>query len=143
MSTIKISVPFIPPSGNHYRGIRVIPVKGKMMPMFYHMAAAKDWWRLIEVAANGQVCDSALYNVAFVIYFPPRSRMDIDNASKCCLDALTRAKVIRDDRYINELHAYKVKVASDAETRTDIFIRPAGQLGMFSEIPPMPSLKDW
>lgn len=134
--SLNLTVRLIPPSGNTYKRIRILPVRGKMLPTFYHTKEASAWWKAVEIAAAGRAVTSELYRVAFIVYFPPRSRMDIDNANKCILDGLTRAGVIRDDRYVIEVHAYKVKVATEREARTEIFIREAGQLNMLT-------LEDW
>ena len=139
--TLKIIVPATPPSGNNYTRARCAPMGGKMMPLFYHTKEAKAWWKIVAQFAHGRSVDSGLYTVAFVLHLPPRSRMDLDNGSKCILDSLTKAGVIRDDRYVTELHAYKVKAATDADARTEIYIRPLGQMSLLG--PAMPSASDW
>lgn len=134
--TLDFTVRLVPPSDNLYKRIRIVPVKGKMLPTFYHTAQAKAWWKAVASAAGGARMTSELYRVAFIVYFPPRSRMDLDNANKCIMDGLKHAGVIRDDRYVVEAHAYKVKVKTEAEAKTEIFVRAAGQLDV-------PGLEDW
>lgn len=140
---LKLNVPMTPPSVGHYQGIRIITPKatGKPLPMFYDTSEAKAWWKAIAASAGGRNVEAAQYIVAFVLHLPPRSRMDLDNGAKCVLDGLTKAKVIRDDRYVIEVHAYKVKAPTDWEARTEIYIKPAGQLSLLEVS--MPSIDDW
>jgi len=53
---------------------------------------------------------------------PHISRPDIDNLEKICLDCLVKAgNIIKDDRFISELHAIKLY---DSHPRTEIEITP-------------------
>lgn len=49
-------------------------------------------------------------HVVLTLYPPDRRQRDIDNSIKAVLDALTSAKVWRDDSQVDELHVTRSKV---------------------------------
>ena len=129
---VKIVIPMEPPSANHYMKYRVM---GNIVS-HYPSAEAKAWWHAVRIYADGQVCDAEHYEVAYVVYQGKGSKGDVDNASKCCLDGLAKAGVIRNDHYVTAVHGYKFR---DRENpRTEIFVAAYGHLrSEMMHIPPV------
>ena len=103
MAELKIEIPGIPPSGNHYKTYRVV---GKHV-QWYHTAKAKAWWGIVAAKAAGRQIRGLSYVVSYVVYLPTARKQDVDNFAKCTLDSLTRAGVIHDDSAVVDLHGYK------------------------------------
>ena len=103
MPELRIEIPGIPPSGNHYKTYRVV---GKHV-QWYHTAKAKAWWGTVAVFARGRQLRALYYVVSYVVYFPTARKQDVDNFAKCVLDGLSRAGVIDDDAGVVDLHGYK------------------------------------
>ena len=51
MPELRIEIPGVPPTNNHYKSFRVMPTRnGKSVPNWYHTAKAKEWF---AAAATG------------------------------------------------------------------------------------------
>ena len=136
---LKIIVPLTPPSQNHYMCYRVVPMNGKHQVAAYPAKEAKAWWAAVANCSDGKMLEAVKYEVAYVVYQGSGERGDVDNYSKCILDALVKASVIDSDHKVFAIHGYKLR---DRESpRTEIFIREYGQLNLLS--PPMPAMEDW
>ena len=55
MAEIRIEIPCVPPSGNHYKTFRSVPNgKGGSVPSWYLTKEAKAWYRDIAILARGE-----------------------------------------------------------------------------------------
>jgi Holliday junction resolvase RusA-like endonuclease len=107
MSEIRLVVPMIPPSGNHYKDFQIItPLGKKPFVQWYHTAEAKAWWGMVEMVAGGRKLRGPSIEISYIVFLPQR-RADVDNYSKCIFDALTEAGVIKDDRYVDDFHGHR------------------------------------
>jgi len=136
---LKVTVPLTPPSVNHYMKYRVMTVHGKSTVTSYPSAEAKAWWQAVAVCFSGRAFPAKDFEVAYAVYQGANERGDVDNYSKCILDALVKAEVIDSDHKVFAMHAYKGRDRNNP--RTEIFIREAGQINLLE--PPMPRLEDW
>lgn len=131
MNDLRIVVPGVPPSGNHYKTYRIVPAgKGRSFVQWYHTPKAKAWWELVAAAANGRSMLAMSYQVHFIVYRETLRNVDVDNYTKCIFDALTRARVITDDKNIDDFHGHRR--LDRANPRTVILVR-AEQEQMFGE----------
>jgi len=129
VSELRIVVPAVPPSGNHYKKYRVIRSRtGESFVQWYHTDLAEKWWALVDRAAGGRQLISESYEVHFIVYRETLRNTDVDNYSKCIFDALTKAHVISDDRYVDDFHGHRR--LDRANPRTVILVR-AAQVQMF------------
>lgn len=136
---LKIVVLITPPSVNHYMKSRVAKMNGVDTVIVYPSKDAKAWWQAVAGAACGRSVEANRYEIAYVVYQGHNERGDVDNYAKCVLDALVRAEVIDSDHKVSAMHAYKDRDRDSP--RTEIFIRPLGQLSLLD--PPMPVAEDW
>lgn len=139
MSTLRVTVPLTPPSVNHYMKHRVATINGIATVMTYPSKEAKEWWRAVGICAGGRSLIANWFEVAYVVYQGSNERGDVDNYGKCILDSIVKAGVIDSDHKVTALHAYKVR--DRANPRTEIFIRPVGQLALLDA--PMPAKEDF
>lgn len=128
MSELRIVVPGVPPSGNHYKTYRVI-TGARSFVHWYHTEAAKSWWSRVERAADGRSLVADDYEIHFIVYRPTLHNVDVDNYTKCIFDALTHAKVIPDDKKVSDFHGHRR--LDRMKPRTVILIR-AAQEQMFA-----------
>jgi Holliday junction resolvase RusA-like endonuclease len=137
--TFSVIVPLTPPSVNHYMKHRVATINGIATVVVYPSKDAKAWWRAVGICAGGRSLQADGFEIAYVVYQGSNERGDVDNYGKCILDSIVRAGVIDSDHKVTALHAYKVR--DRANPRTEIFIRPVGQLALLEA--PMPAKDDW
>lgn len=78
------------------------------------LALARQW--------NGREALSGLLCVSLNVWLGSRQRLDLDNAIQGPLDVLTKARVIEDDRLVQELSARKLVDKDDP--RVEIWVRP-------------------
>lgn len=129
MSELRLEIPMIPPSGNLYKTYRIIFPKGGGKPFvhWYHTQEAEDWWGAVQIIAAGRQILGEQLEVSYIVFRTPMMRQDTDNYAKCILDALTKAGVIKDDRYVDDVHCHR-RMDRD-NPRTVIIVRSAqGQL---------------
>lgn len=139
MKTVTVKVPLTPPSVNHYMKHRVATINGQNTVVAYPSKEAKEWWRAVGICAAGVSMTANGFEIAYVVYQGSNERGDVDNYGKCILDSLVKAGVIDSDHKVTALHAYKVR--DRANPRTEIFIRPVGQLELLET--PMPPKEQW
>lgn len=137
--TLIVVIPLTPPSVNHYMKYRVATINGIATVMSYHSSEAKAWWKAVGVCAGGRSLDADGFEVAYVVYQGKNERGDVDNYGKCILDSIVKAGVIDSDHKVTAMHAYKSR--DRANPRTEIFIRPVGQLALLEA--PMPAKEEW
>lgn len=108
MRTLTIKIPF-PPSVNHLwiltRGRKVI---NKQYQEFIDSIVSA------LIGRQNLLDDSDYYSVSLIAFPSDRRRRDLDNLFKATLDALTRAKIWRDDSQVVEIHAVKGPAAEEA-----------------------------
>lgn len=143
MSNILKLVSPMPPSVNHYTGIRTIIKKGKNgkqtpMAMVYETAEAKkykkEFKKIIENEVKKQgydapVNDKQHFNVDAVFYFD-RIDKDASNYEKCLSDTITETQLIwKDD---NVVLFRPQRIYYDAENpRIELSIYPVDYIGIF------------
>ena len=132
MTELRLVVPSVPPSGNHYRTYRVVNAGKKSFVQWYHTARAKEWWNLVAAAAKGRRLAAESYEVHFIVYRATLRNTDVDNFSKCVFDGLTRAGVIPDDKYIDDFHGHR---RLDRQNPRTVILLRASQKQMFAEEP--------
>jgi crossover junction endodeoxyribonuclease RusA len=100
---VTLELPF-PPSGNHYKRLKVI--RGK--PHWYLTKAAKTFNEEVWAATVGRErFGTARLQVTVIFHAPDGRAYDIDNRAKVLLDALQAAGVYKNDRQIDELLEYR------------------------------------
>ena len=135
MPEIRIEIPGLPPSGNHYKNYRVVvprrgkriaaavraaphdknyrvvvPRRGKPIVLWYLTPKAKAWFRDVAILARGQKIRGETYSVSFVVFLPDARTRDVDNFFKCILDAMAETHgcgVIDDDKRVVGVHGYR------------------------------------
>lgn len=128
----------IPPSQNHYTGIRIIKSGGKNIPMVYKTKEAKEYEkefdRIIreqvkEQGYNLPVNDKQHFNVDAVFYFD-RIDKDTSNADKVLLDTITGTQLVwKDDNvalFRPQRIYYDVK-----NPRIELTVYPVDYVGIF------------
>ena len=110
MSSILFTVPLLPPSVNHYK----TPRRGGG---WFVSKEAQAFIEAVAMLCPKERLTETLYQVRINYRMPGRNlyRTDLDNLLKVSLDALTHAGVIKDDRYVVYIQAYKFA----AERRED------------------------
>lgn len=112
MPELRLEIPCTPPSGNHYKDVRVVfvPAQNRHMATWYHTSEAKAWWAAVAAVAQGRQLLAPEYVVSYVVYCDPRHVVDVDNYAKCILDALGKkhgCRAINNDRNVIDLHGYR------------------------------------
>jgi Holliday junction resolvase RusA-like endonuclease len=107
MSELRIVVPMIPPSGNHYKDCRIVVTRNrKPFLQWYHTPEADAWWWAVAMSANGRQIRGNVLEISYIVFLPRRSA-DVDNYSKCIFDGLTKCRAIEDDRYVDDFHGHR------------------------------------
>ena len=140
---LKLTSP-MPPSVNHYTGIRTVmkknPKTGKQTPMamVYETAEAKkykkEFKKIIETEVKKQEYDAPVndkqhFNVDAVFYFD-RIDKDAANYEKCLSDTITETQLIWEDD--NVVLFRPQRIYYDAENpRIELTIYPVRYIGIF------------
>ena len=109
---LEFSVPLLPPSVNHYKERR-----------YFNCAEARAFIDAVCVFSQKTAVGGRYYEV-WLTYHLPRDkflRFDADNFEKVSFDALAKAGVIRDDRYIVDHHNSK-RIATDAREAATLYL---------------------
>jgi len=133
MSTpFRFTVPLLPPSVNHYKGVR-------KNGGFYRKREAVAFVDAVCVISRKTMVTGNFYTVEIFFFLGPSKRNlssnDLDNFQKVGIDALVRAGVIKTDGRILDLHLHKRFVATDRDQRTEYFVsgRQIDEEKLFSE----------
>jgi Holliday junction resolvase RusA-like endonuclease len=118
---VRITVPFEPPSVNHYKKVNY---RGGRMNWFLTKEATAFMDALYLLSRNMQL-HAETYEVEFCVYQGKGERGDVDNYSKCVLDGLVKAGVITTDSAVTDLYISKRRDA--ANPRTEIVVRESGR----------------
>jgi Holliday junction resolvase RusA-like endonuclease len=118
---VRITVPFEPPSVNHYKKVNY---RGGRMNWFLTKEATAFMDALYLLSRNMQL-HAETYEVEFCVYQGKGERGDVDNYSKCVLDGLVKAGIITTDSAVTDLYISKRRDA--ANPRTEIVVRESGR----------------
>lgn len=81
----------------------------------YLSKAGRKYVQAIEIAIIEQrsISDPIAYNIKvdMILFTPDKRKRDIDNYSKCLLDALTKASLWEDDSLIDVLKIYRGEIS--------------------------------
>lgn len=119
MSELRIVVPLIPVSVNHYKKLR-----GRGRRGFYVTPEAIAFKEAVRLYARGQILsfdEKSRYELAVHIYLGYKQSGDGDNFFKVISDSLVDAGIIRSDAAIDNWHLYKHRDRNDP--RTEIMVR--------------------
>ena len=126
---IAFTVPFIPPSVNHYkmrtrRGVTFVSAEAKKfkqdLAAFASSAKSIFWYEFDGSLKNVR------YELEVTVYFGKRQRGDGDNLWKCLADALVESGVIHSDAAVTD---WIMRVRRDpSNPRTEIEIRRKGKI---------------
>ena len=108
----------LPPSANHYTGYRAVPIykhgvgvydkggKPKYMVRAFTTHKGRAWMEAASLLLRGRMEPvEPKVRVGVEIVAGIDLRRDLDNVIKPVLDALQRAKVLPDDRYVDRIEA--------------------------------------
>jgi len=99
---VSFTVPLLPPSVNHY-------YRPSRRGGYYISPEAQAFIDAVCIFSGRQACEGKFYAVQISVGIPQAEflRLDIDNLGKSLLDSLRKAAVIKDDRYVVDLHLTK------------------------------------
>lgn len=123
MSELRLEIPMIPPSGNHYKTYKIVIPKngGRAFAQWYLTKEAEDFYGCVAMVAGGRFLTGSSLEISFVVFLPAGRRYDVDNYPKCILDSLKHASVIRDDIDVDDLHCHRRR--DPLNPRTVIIVR--------------------
>jgi Holliday junction resolvase RusA-like endonuclease len=108
MSELRLVVPMIPPSGNHYKTYRIAtPRGGKSFVQWYPTPEAEAWWGAVQIINAGRAVRGQSLEISYIVFLPTGRASDVDNYAKCIFDALTKCGAIEDDRYVTDFHGHR------------------------------------
>lgn len=109
MSQLRLEIPLLPPSGNHYKTFRIVTPKSGAKPFaqWYLTAEAESWMAAVAMHAAGRQIRGASLELQYIVFFADRRRRDTANFEKCIADALTHCGAIEDDSLITDTHGHK------------------------------------
>ena len=106
MQVVNLTIPLVPPSGNHYkRPCKYIGRDGSLHLGFKLTKGTKAYYDAVAILARGETVvpqtdaerRTVRYAVEVDVYLGERQRGDADNFLKCSIDALVRAGIIHSD----------------------------------------------
>lgn len=116
-NVVRITIPFEPPSVNHYKKVNY---RGGKMNWFLTKEATAFMDALYLLSRNMRL-SAETYEVEFCVYQGKGERGDVDNYSKCVLDGLVKAGIITTDSAVTDLRMSKRR--DWASPRTEIVVR--------------------
>jgi len=134
---LKLTSP-IPPSQNHYTGIRIIKSGGKNIPMVYKTKEAKEYEEVFEKIVRDSVKNQAYktnldseqhFYVDAVFYFD-RKHKDSSNSDKVLLDVITRTQLVWKDDSIALFRPQRIFYDA-SNPRIELFVYPVDYVGIF------------
>jgi Holliday junction resolvase RusA-like endonuclease len=134
MNELRLVVPMVPPSANHYKHYRVVVPKhgGKPFVQWYHTEMAEAWFNMVAAVASGRKIRGTSYELQLLVFMPTARDTDLDNLFKVVADGLQHAGVIDNDKHITDLHGHRR--LDRLNPRTVIVIR-TNQEQMFQKEP--------
>lgn len=137
---LKITSP-MPPSVNHYTGVRTIMKNGKPVSIVYETKEAKDYkckfLKIIHDEVKKQNWNISLnktqhFYVDAVFYFD-RIDKDSSNYDKCLLDTITESKTVWYDDNIVLFRPQRIYYDPE-NSRIELTIYPVEYVGVFDDI---------
>jgi len=128
----------MPPSVNHYTGVRTVMKNGKPLSMVYETKEAKEYKRKFseivknEVAIqqwNTEVNETQHFYVDAVFYFD-RIDKDAANYEKCLSDTITETQLIWKDDNVVLFRPQRIFYDSN-NPRIELTIYPVNYIGIF------------
>lgn len=115
---LRLEVPMIPPSGNHYKSYRIVfPRNGaKAFVQWYETEEALAWLGAVAMVNAGRKIRGASLEVSYIVFLPSWRGSDVDNYAKCIFDALTKCGAIEDDRFVDDFHGHRRVDAANPRT---------------------------
>jgi Holliday junction resolvase RusA-like endonuclease len=131
MTSLRIEIPLVPPTVNHYKKPAIIrrrgqpPVKGQVLT-----AEAKAYKAAVAIFAHGETLAPAKeserrktkYMLQATVYLGHNQRGDGDNFWKCLADGLVEAGVIHSDAAVTKWHIDVARDRANPRTVVEIFI---------------------
>ena len=114
--SVRITVPLIPPSVNHYWKHSV--VCGHLHS--YVTPTGKAFLDAVAIFSRGQRVDAKRYAVTYRIFLGKGDRGDLANFEKAIGDGLAKAGVIHSDDAIYEYHQYKDRDIENPRTEIEV-----------------------
>lgn len=136
---LKLTSP-LPPSVNHYTGVRTIMKNGKPMSMVYETKEAKDYKKsfkkIIEYEVerqnwNWEVNDTQHFYVDAVFYFD-RIDKDAANYEKCLSDTITETQLVWKDDNVTLFRPLRIYY-DNSNPRIELSIYPVDYIGIFDD----------
>ena len=128
----------IPPSQNHYTGIRIIKSGGKNIPIVYKTNEAKEYEEIFERIVRNEVkrqsykanLDSEQHFYVDAVFYFDRKHKDSSNSDKVLLDVITRTQLVWKDDSIVLFRPQRIYY--DAQNpRIELFVYPVDYIGIF------------
>jgi Holliday junction resolvase RusA-like endonuclease len=113
---LKITVPLVPPSVNHYKKPRG---RGK----WFVIGEAQAFKDAVALFAQGRRVIAKEYGVELYILLGKGDKGDIDNFAKCALDGLKDAGVIHSDAAVTNLVLFKDRDETAPRTEIKVWAR--------------------
>jgi crossover junction endodeoxyribonuclease RusA len=111
--SIKITVPLIPPSVNHY-------CKHTRNGRHYVTKEAKAFKEAVYFFSRGLSVSAKRFEVTLRFFVGRNQRLDIDNAAKVPLDSLVASRIIHSDAAVDKLTIEKGR--DERDPRTEITV---------------------
>ena len=120
-----------PPSVNNYWRTAMRKISGRWQPWVMLSAAGESYRQRAQLAILMQhvprISASGSLAVAIVAYPPDRGPRDLDNLLKPVLDALASARVIENDRFVDDLHVRRGPVVKGGRLELAVsYAKPGG-----------------
>lgn len=137
VKVLKITSP-LPPSVNHYTGIRIINKNGKNIPVVYETSEAKVYKRKFKHIIDEQVklqgwdmeVNSTQHFYVDAVVFFDRIDRDASNYEKCLGDAITETKKIWNDDNVSMFRPARIYYDKN-NPRIELTITPVEYIGIF------------
>lgn len=145
---LKLTSP-IPPSQNHYTGIRIIKSGGKNIPIVYKTNEAKKYEETFDKIVQEEVkkqkyktnLDSEQHFYVDAIFYFDRKHKDSSNADKVLLDVITGTQLVWKDDSIVLFRPQRIYYDS-SNSRIELSIYPVDYIGIFDNQEQLDAFED-
>lgn len=137
-NVLKLTSP-IPPSQNHYTGIRIIKSGKKNIPMVYKTKEAKEYEEIFEKIICDEVkkqgyksdLDSKQHFYVDAVFYFDRKHKDSSNSDKVLLDVITRTQLVWKDDSTALFRPQRIYYDVN-NPRIELFVYPVEYIGIFN-----------